>query len=74
MKKILLFFLVIFFASGSIACPICGCGGSNIYMGLFPDFRRGFMGIRYNHAQYHTTLYSVCKKTHTFFISSRVGF
>jgi hypothetical protein len=57
-KKILLFFLIIFFASGGIACPICGCGGSNIYMGLFPDFRRGFMGIRYNHAQYHTTLFS----------------
>lgn len=58
MKKIFLFSFILFFASVSIACPICGCGGSNVYMGLFPDFRRGFMGMRYNYAQYHTTLFS----------------
>ena len=58
MKKIFLFTCILFFASASIACPICGCGGSNVYMGLFPDFRRGFMGMRYNYAQYHTTLFS----------------
>ena len=58
MKKIFLFSCILFIASANIACPICGCGGSNVYMGLFPDFRRGFMGMRYNYAQYHTTLFS----------------
>ena len=58
MKKTFLFSCILFLSSVSIACPICGCGGSNVYMGLFPDFRRGFMGMRYNYAQYHTTLFS----------------
>jgi len=58
MKRITLSAFMLFLASGNYACPICGCGGSNVYMGLFPDFRRGFMGIRYNYAHYHTTLSS----------------
>jgi hypothetical protein len=58
MKRIILFFTIIFLTSGSFACPICGCGGTNTYMGLFPDFQTAFMGVRYNYAKYHTILFS----------------
>ena len=58
MKRVVLFFTIIFFTSGSFACPICGCGGTNTYMGLFPDFQTAFMGVRYNYAKYHTILFS----------------
>ena len=36
------------------ACSICGCGGGNFYMGLLPDFKNRFIGIRYRYYQYHT--------------------
>jgi len=42
----------------SFACPICGCGGGNLYMGLMPDFKSKFIGIRYHYADYHTQLAS----------------
>jgi hypothetical protein len=38
------------------SCPICGCGGSNIYMGLMPEFSGHFIGIRYHYSRYHTQL------------------
>ncbi|MBS1933643.1 MAG: transporter [Bacteroidetes bacterium] len=40
------------------ACPFCGCGGGNLYMGLLPDFKHQFIGVRYHYAQYHTQLIS----------------
>jgi hypothetical protein len=40
------------------ACPICGCGGGNLYMGLMPDFKYHFVGFRYHYTQYHTQLIS----------------
>jgi hypothetical protein len=40
------------------ACPICGCGGGNLYMGLMPDFKYHFIGLRYHYTQYHTQLIS----------------
>lgn len=38
------------------ACPICGCGGGNLYIGLLPNFQSHFIGLRYNYAQYHSQL------------------
>ncbi|HMH31999.1 MAG TPA: hypothetical protein VK543_03160 [Puia sp.] len=38
------------------ACDICGCGGGNLYLGLLPNFKSRFIGIRYQYAQYHTEL------------------
>ncbi len=40
------------------ACPICGCGGGNLYMGLMPDFKYHFIGVRYHYSQYYTQLVS----------------
>ncbi len=40
------------------ACPICGCGSGNLYMGLLPEFKYHFIGLRYHYSQYHTQLVS----------------
>ena len=58
MKRIL--FLILSFIFGICAvgksCPICGCGGGNVYMGLLPDFKYQFLGLRFHTTQYHTQL------------------
>src|SRR5664279_1531460 len=60
MKKsqllILVFILVI--SGTGMSCPICGCGGGNVYMGLLPDFKYQFIGLRFHTTQYHTQLIS----------------
>jgi hypothetical protein len=59
MKKIIILCLLAVSVSlTSLACPICGCGGGNLYMGLLPDFKSHFIGLRYHYAQYHTQLIS----------------
>ena len=40
------------------ACPICGCGGGNLYVGLLPDFKYQFIGLRFHASQYHSQLIS----------------
>jgi hypothetical protein len=58
MKRTL--FLILVFIFGicvvGMSCPICGCGGGNVYMGLLPDFRYQFIGLRFHTTQYHTQL------------------
>ena len=56
MKKIFIGLLCLIITVNSFACPICGCGGGNLYMGLMPDFKSKFIGIRYHYADYHTQL------------------
>jgi len=59
MKKLLIVIACsIFSVYYAQACPFCGCGGGNLYMGLLPDFQHQFIGIRYHYAQYHTQLIS----------------
>ncbi len=58
MKKIYILFVLALFSTLGFACPICGCGGTNTYMGLFPHFQNAFMGVRYNYSHLHTTLFS----------------
>jgi len=58
MKKALLCILVIFQYLTALSCPICGCGGGNVYMGLLPDFKYQFIGLRFHTTQYHTQLIS----------------
>ena len=56
MRKILLIVLLITISFNSFACPICGCGGGNLYFGLLPNFKNRFIGVRYHYAAYHTQL------------------
>lgn len=58
MRKILflLLFLIFGICLAGMSCPICGCGGGNVYMGLLPDFKYQFIGLRFHTTQYHTQL------------------
>lgn len=59
MKRLFIATCILFHACYSAsACPICGCGGGNLYMGLLPDFQSHFIGLRYHFAQYHSQLIS----------------
>ena len=48
--------MCIIITANSFACPICGCGGGNLYMGLIPDFKNKFFGFRYQFSNFHTQL------------------
>ena len=56
MKKILLVLVIAFVYIQSEACPICGCGVGNFYIGLLPSFQSKFIGIRYGDMRYETHL------------------
>jgi len=58
MKKLIFCALLLVAGYSSSACDICGCGGSNLYMGLLPSFNSKFIGIRYHYSQFHTQLAS----------------
>jgi len=55
-KKIYLTLLLLSVTYTTFACAICGCGGSNFYLGLMPHFRTKFIGIRYDYSNYNTVL------------------
>ena len=55
-KKILLFILIIICTASANACPICGCGVGNFFMGLLPGFGSKYVGIRYQYMHYHTQI------------------
>jgi len=56
MKKYFIAAIFLMAVSSSYACSICGCGGGNLYMGLFPNFKSKFFGLRHNYNEYHTSL------------------
>ena len=56
MKKLFIAAIFLLAASNDYACSICGCGGGNFYMGLIPNFKSKFIGVRYSYAEYHTKL------------------
>ncbi len=56
MKKLLLLLISFCLFSASFACPICGCGVGGFYMGLLPNFKKGFVGVRYQYSHYDTHL------------------
>jgi hypothetical protein len=57
MKKLFTITLCIFSLS-SLACEICGCANNNFQIGLLPNFRKYFIGLRYSAAHYHSHLAS----------------
>jgi hypothetical protein len=38
------------------ACNVCGCGVGNYHYGILPQFGKNFLGMRYRHASYVSTL------------------
>jgi len=55
MKKLLLFFVLLFFSASSIlACAYCGCGNSNFQIGLLPTFSKAFLSVRYSYSHFNT--------------------
>jgi len=58
MRKLLFIFFIAISCSSTYACDICGCGGGNFYMGLLPNFKSRFIGLRYHYVQFYTRLAS----------------
>jgi hypothetical protein len=56
MKKITLTIFVLAITFSSFACPFCGCGVGNFYIGLLPDFQKRFIGLRYQYLPYETNI------------------
>ncbi|NLU93450.1 transporter [Chitinophaga sp. Ak27] len=49
MKKISILCIILLSSYATSACDICGCGVGSYYIGLLPDFKQRFIGLRYQH-------------------------
>lgn len=57
--KILCILLLIFNLPGKmqvLACDVCGCGGGGVFLGIMPQYKKYFTGIRYHQKRYNSHL------------------
>ncbi len=55
-KSAFILILFVISSTASFACEICGCGVGNFYMGLLPNFKSKFIGVRYSYLHYHSEM------------------
>ena len=58
MKKYLIALFALLIVTQCNACPFCGCGGGNLYLGILPDYKTQFFSLHYSYAEYHTVLFN----------------
>lgn len=57
MKKLVTTIAIMLCSFASVnACPFCGCGTGNYYIGLMPTFSKHFIGLRYQYSSFKTTI------------------
>lgn len=54
MKRILFLFSILLAGTQAEACPYCGCGNSNFWIGALPTFNNAFVGVRYSYTHFKT--------------------
>ncbi|AFM04177.1 hypothetical protein Fleli_1778 [Bernardetia litoralis DSM 6794] len=70
MKTLIIFAVfvtsLLFIATPSKACDLCGCGAGNYYLGVMPQFQKNFVGLRYRQSNFDSHLGSASEYSSLF--------